>query len=71
MVRPSLEKDLKQIFDPFFSSREAGKGIGLGMSISYMIVREHGGRIEVSSNKDGMVVFDVWLPFGPEVRHGP
>ncbi|MCK4746207.1 MAG: GHKL domain-containing protein [Bacteroidales bacterium] len=65
------EKDLKQIFDPFFSSREAGKGIGLGMSISYMIVREHGGRIEVSSNKDGMVVFDVWLPFGPEVRHGP
>ena len=58
------EKDLKQIFDPFFSSREAGKGTGLGISISYRIVREHGGRIAVS-NREGMVTFDVLLPVGP------
>jgi len=60
------EKDLKQIFDPFFSSREAGKGTGLGMSISYRIAMEHGGWIEVR-NREGMVKFDVLLPIGPEV----
>ena len=64
---PAIEdKNLKQIFDTFFSSREAGKGTGLGMSISYRIVMEHGGRIEVS-NREGMVNVDVLLPVGPEV----
>jgi signal transduction histidine kinase len=62
---PIPEKDLKQIFDPFFSSRDPGEGIGLGMSLSYMIVRNHGGRIEVR-NREGMVEFDVLLPVGIE-----
>jgi signal transduction histidine kinase len=57
------EKDLKQIFDPFFSSREAGEGVGLGMSISYRIIQRHGGRIEVS-NQSGSVKFDILLPYG-------
>jgi signal transduction histidine kinase len=55
------EKDLKQIFDPFFSSREAGEGIGLGLSLSYMIIKEHGGKLEVK-NQSGVVRFDVFLP---------
>jgi two-component system NtrC family sensor kinase len=54
-------KDLKKIFDPFFTLREAGKGKGLGMAISYMIVKEHNGWIEVR-NKSGFVVFDIYLP---------
>lgn len=52
-------KDLKKIFDPFFTLNEKGKG--LGMAISYMIVKEHNGWIEVR-NKGGFVVFDIFLP---------
>lgn len=55
------EEDLKHIFDPFFSSREAGEGLGLGMSLSYMIIKEHGGKLEVK-NQAGMVRFDILLP---------
>ncbi len=54
-------KDIKKIFDPFFTLKEAGKGKGLGMAICYMIVKEHNGWIEVNNNK-GLVVFDVYLP---------
>lgn len=54
-------KDLKKIFDPFFTLNEAGKGKGLGMAITYMIIKEHNGWIEVS-NKGGLVVFDIFLP---------
>jgi signal transduction histidine kinase len=55
------EQDLKRIFDPFFSSRETGAGMGMGMSLSYMMVREHQGKLEVA-NEEEAVRFDVLLP---------
>jgi len=55
------KKDLKHIYDPFFSSRDAGEGVGLGLSLSYMIIKEHGGKMEVK-NKTGLVSFDIFLP---------
>lgn len=55
------EESLKHIFDPFFSSRDVGEGIGLGMSLSYMIIKKHGGNMEVK-NEMGRVSFDVLMP---------
>ena len=55
------EKELKRVFDPFFTSKEAGKGSGLGMTISYLIISEHQGTIRIRNLSDGVRV-DVLLP---------
>jgi two-component system NtrC family sensor kinase len=53
---------LEKIFDPFFTTRLDGGGTGLGLSISYMIVQNHGGRIEVESTVGTGSTFTVILP---------
>jgi signal transduction histidine kinase len=61
-----ITKDvLPKIFDPFFSTKEVGKGTGLGLSVSYKIVQQHGGRIDVESTPGAGTRFTVWLPFQP------
>ncbi len=56
------EAQLDKIFDPFFTTRLEGDGTGLGLSISYMIVQNHGGRIEVESKVGEGSIFRVLLP---------
>ncbi len=53
---------LTRIFDPFFTTKPVGTGTGLGLSLSYGIVRRHGGRIEVSSERGVGTTFRVCLP---------
>ena len=55
------EEEIGKIFDPFYTLRNDGKGKGLGMAISYMIVKEHRGWIE-ARNEGDQVVFEVMLP---------
>lgn len=58
------EEDLNRIFDPFFTTKRLGKGSGLGLSICYGIVKNHGGDITVRSRQDEGTVFTLYLPGG-------
>jgi two-component system NtrC family sensor kinase len=57
---------LDKIFEPFFSTKPVGKGTGLGLSVSYGIVEEHGGMLEVESEEGKGSTFTVVLPCGDE-----
>ena len=55
------ESQLEQIFDPFFTQKEVGQGLGLGLSISYNIVQDFGGQIRVSSTPEAGSRFTLEL----------
>ncbi len=50
-----------RIFDPFFSTKQVGKGLGLGLSISYNIVRDFGGRLSMRNHPEGGAEFTIQL----------
>ncbi len=60
---PGIEHELlEKIFDPFFTTKAAGEGTGLGLSVSYAIVKEHKGSIRVTSSPETGTTFTLRFP---------
>ncbi|MEJ2655898.1 MAG: ATP-binding protein, partial [Desulfobacterales bacterium] len=59
-------EDLSRIFEPFYTSKKDGKGVGLGLSMVYGIIRDHGGSVEVESEPGKGSAFKIVLPSGVE-----
>ncbi|MEJ2472602.1 MAG: ATP-binding protein [Desulfobacterales bacterium] len=53
---------MSQIFDPFFTTKKEGMGTGLGLSVSYNIIKKNGGRMEVQSQPGQGTCFSIFLP---------
>ncbi len=65
------QKDLKNIFEPFYTTKPVGKGTGLGLYIVKTIIEEHGGHIEVTSNIGQGSQFVIYLPVYQEEFEDP
>ncbi len=53
---------IDRLFEPFFTTRPLGQGTGLGLSVSYGIVTDHGGMIDLHSKPNVGSIFTIWLP---------
>ncbi len=64
------KEHIDEIFEPFFTTKPLGEGTGLGLSVSYSIVSEHGGYIDVESEEKKGSIFTVWLPVKSDAQSG-
>jgi signal transduction histidine kinase len=59
--------NMDKLFVPFFTTKPAGQGIGIGLAICYSIIKNHGGEIDVSSQEGCGSIFAIRLPL-PEAN---
>lgn len=59
---------IDQVFDPFFTTKKSGVGTGLGLSVSYTVIKKHGGRMEVRSQEGQGACFSIILPLVSSAR---
>jgi signal transduction histidine kinase len=62
------EREIDKIFDPFFTTKDPGVGTGLGLSVSFGIIEQHGGRMTVESEMGKGTTFSVFLPIAKRDR---
>ena len=56
------QENISKIFDPFFTTKSVGKGTGLGLNVSYNIIKKHNGTIAVESDVGKGTTFTIRLP---------
>jgi signal transduction histidine kinase len=61
-------QNLEKIFDPFFTSKPEGKGVGLGLAVLYGIVKAHDGEVDVESEPGHGATFTVTLLLNTEAK---
>jgi two-component system NtrC family sensor kinase len=59
---------LPRIFEPFLTTKETGRGVGLGLAISHSILERHNGNIEVQSEAGRGTTFTITLPWDPDAK---
>jgi two-component system NtrC family sensor kinase len=59
------QKVIDKIFQPFFTTKPTGEGTGLGLSLSYDIVKAHGGEIKINTIEGEFTEFVIQLPISP------
>ncbi len=63
------KENIKKVFEPFFTTKVVGKGTGLGMSISYRVIKDHNGTIEIDSEIGKGTKFTIRLPINHETKN--
>ena len=61
-------ESIGRVFDPFYTTKAEGEGTGLGLSVTYGIISQHGGEIWASSERDRGTTFSIRLPIS---EHAP
>ena len=56
------QEHLKKIFDSFFTTKDSVKGVGLGLSVCYGFIKDHGGDIKVKSKVNSGTTFTITFP---------
>ena len=63
---PGIKDDeLGRVFEPFYTTKSAGQGLGLGLSISHRIIESMGGELKVDNHPNGGAEFTICLPIAP------
>ncbi len=62
-------ENLHRIFDPFFTTKSSGRGTGLGLSVSYGIIKEHAGKVDVRSTAGKGTSFRLEFPVARKAVH--
>jgi signal transduction histidine kinase len=60
---------MHKIFDPFFTTKASGRGTGLGLSVSYGIIKEHAGKVDVKSTPGKGTSFRLEFPAARKAVH--
>jgi len=62
-------ENMRKLFTPFFTTKEKGKGVGLGLAVTHGIIQRHQGRIEVQSKEGEGTIFTIYLPLYHKENH--